>query len=101
MEAEELYKKTSEEFKKATHNAFAYRIGYPVEWEESSDDGEVKGCAGLPIMNILRNKEITNILVIVTRFYGGIKLGPAGLIRSYSHCATDLIDKIGTCELGK
>lgn len=98
-EAEFYLKKNNEEFKKATHNAFAYRIGNPIEWEESSDDGEVKGCAGLPLMNLLRNLNLTNILVIVTRYYGGIKLGPANLIKHYSKCAADLIEIIGTKKL--
>ena len=87
--------KIQEEFKKATHNAYAYRIGNPVSWEESFDDGEVKGCAGKPIMNILQKQEITNTLVVVTRFYGGVKLGPGGLIRAYSKTASGLITAIG------
>ena len=87
--------KIQEEFRKATHNAYAYRIGNPTLWEESSDDGEVKGCAGKPIMNILQKQEITNTLVIVTRFYGGVKLGPGGLIRAYSKSAAELIKIIG------
>ena len=87
------------EFKKATHNAYAFRVGNPVNWEESSDDGEVKGTAGLPIMKILRNRELTNILVVVTRFYGGKKLGIGGLIRSYSNCASNLVDAIGVSQL--
>ena len=91
--------KIKQEFRKATHNAYACRIGNPVNWEESSDDGEVKGTAGLPIMKILRSRDITNILVVVTRFYGGIKLGPGGLIKSYSASATNLIDAIGVKEL--
>ena len=91
--------KVQEEFRKATHNAYAYRLGNPVTWEESYDDGEVKGCAGKPIMNILQKQQITNILVIVTRFYGGVKLGPVGLIRAYSHSASELISAIGLKEL--
>lgn len=91
--------KIQEEFRKATHNAYAYRIGNPVSWEDSSDDGEVKGCAGKPIMNILQKQEITNTLAVVTRFYGGVKLGPGGLIRAYSKSAADLIKIIGLKEL--
>ena len=94
-DVEDHISKIQEEFKKATHNAYAYRIGNPVSWEESSDDGEVKGCAGKPIMNILQKQEITNTLVVVTRFYGGVKLGPGGLIRAYSKTASGLITAIG------
>lgn len=98
-QAEQLIKKTKDEFKKASHNAFAYRVGNPIEWEESSDDGEVKGCAGVPLMNLLKAQELTNTLIIVTRFYGGINLGAGGLIRSYSKCASELIIAIGKYEL--
>ncbi|HUT79747.1 MAG TPA: YigZ family protein [Candidatus Bathyarchaeia archaeon] len=98
-EAEHYLQRIKIEFVKASHNAFAYRIGHPVTWEESSDDGEVKGCAGKPLMDILRKKELTNILVIVTRFYGGVNLGTGGLIRNYSKSALELIDKVGIIEL--
>ncbi len=98
-EAQQHLIKIQEEFRKATHNAYAFRLGNPISWEESSDDGEVKGCAGKPIMNILQKQELTNILVVVTRFYGGVKLGPGGLIRAYSKSAAGLIKIIGLKEL--
>ncbi|NHJ05877.1 MAG: YigZ family protein [Candidatus Heimdallarchaeota archaeon] len=98
-EAKNLIEKIKNEFKKASHNAYAYRIGIPINWEESSDDNEVKECAGLPIMNILKKQNLTNILVIVTRFYGGINLGAGRLTRSYSKCAANLINVIGTTEI--
>ena len=97
-EAQEALQKVQEEFPKATHNAYAYRIGNPVGWEESGDDGEVRGCAGKPIMNILKKRELTNLIVVVTRFYGGVKLGPGGLIRNYAKCAANLIQSIGIIE---
>lgn len=90
------------EMKKATHNAYAYRIvdenGISEDW---SDDGEVKGCAGQPIVNILQAFSVYNTLIIVTRYYGRIKLGPAELIRQYSNAAKDLIHGIGLIELNK
>ena len=95
-EARSALEKVRQEFPKATHNAFAYRIGVPVEWEECSDDGEVKGCAGKPLITILQKKELTNILIIVTRFYGGVKLGPGRLLRNYSQCAAKLLELIET-----
>lgn len=98
-EVQNYLTKIQEEFRKATHNAYAYRIGNPILWEESSDDGEVKGCAGKPIMNILQKQKITNTLVVVTRFYGGVKLGPGGLIRAYSKSTADLITIIGLKEI--
>ena len=88
------------EFPKASHHAYSYRIGNPVTWEDSSDDGEPRGTAGSPIMTILQGMNLTNLAVVVTRFYGGVKLGPGGLIKAYSRCAKDLLDLIGTEELG-
>ena len=82
--------------KKATHNAWALRCETPTGiWEESSDDEEVTGCAGKPIMMILQQLQLVNVLVIVTRYYGGINLGPAGLIKDYSPTAKELLENIG------
>ena len=84
------------ELKKATHYAWALRIeSQNGVWEESSDDGEVSGCAGKPILFILQQLKIINALVIVTRYYGGIHLGPAGLIKAYSATAKNLLESIG------
>jgi len=98
-EAVQFLAKVKTEFRNATYNAYAYRVGNPIQWEESSDDGEVKGCAGKPIIDLLRKQNLTNLLVVVTRFYGGIKLGPGGLIRNYLKSASDLIKLIGVEEL--
>lgn len=95
----ELLENIKKEMKKATHNAWALRCETPAGiWEESSDDGEVSGCAGKPIMNILQQLQLVNVLVIVTRYYGGINLGPAGLIRAYSSTTKQLIENIGFKE---
>ena len=84
-----------QEFSKATHNAYAYRICVNQEIHaDCHDDGEVPRTAGEPILNILGHYEIINILMVVTRFYGRIHLGPAGLIRQYSGAAKDLLDHI-------
>lgn len=72
------------QYKNATHYCFAYRIDNK---EKCSDDGEPSKTAGLPILNILKNLELTNILCIVIRYFGGIKLGAGGLIRAYSNTA--------------
>ena len=90
------------QMKKATHNAYAYRIvneeGISEDW---NDDGEVKGCAGKPILNILQGYNVFNTLIIVTRYYGRIHLGPAGLIKQYSNVAKDLIERVGLKELNE
>ncbi|MGC9781094.1 MAG: YigZ family protein [Candidatus Heimdallarchaeota archaeon] len=98
-EAVQFLAKVKTEFRNATHNAYAYRVRTSILWEESSDDGEVKGCAGKPIIDLLRKQNLTNLLVIVTRFYGGIKFGPGRLIRNYSKSVNDLIGIIGLEEL--
>ncbi|MCE5248580.1 YigZ family protein [bacterium] len=73
--------------RKARHVAFAFRIaGNPVR-EGMSDDGEPHGTGGMPILLLLRNGDITNILVTVTRYWGGIKLGPGNLKRAYRDAA--------------
>lgn len=71
----------------ASHNCFAYIIGNPSSPEDisCSDDGELSGTAGKPLLNILLHGKIGNVLVVVTRYFGGIKLGSGGLVRAYSH----------------
>ena len=91
-----ILEEVTKEMKKASHNAWALRCETSSGiWEDSSDDGEVSGCAGKPIMVTLQQLQLVNILVIVTRYYGGINLGPAGLIKAYSSTARQLIENIG------
>jgi putative IMPACT (imprinted ancient) family translation regulator len=78
--------------RKANHVAFAFRIaGNPVT-EGMSDDGEPRGTAGLPLLMLLRKRELTNILVTVTRYYGGVNLGPGNLARAYVEAAQKAIE---------
>ncbi|MBD3191797.1 MAG: hypothetical protein GF308_14215 [Candidatus Heimdallarchaeota archaeon] len=100
-EAEDFLERIRKKFPKASHHAYAYRLGSPVHWEDSSDDGEVRGCAGKPIMTILKKKKLTNLIVVVTRYYGGINLGAGGLVKNYSKCALELIDIIGIKKIEK
>lgn len=69
----------------ARHNCYAYQIGPAGRLQKSSDDGEPAGTAGRPMLEILKKEQITNTVVVVTRYFGGIKLGASGLIRAYSH----------------
>ncbi len=92
-------KRTKEENKKATHNVHAFRVGNPVSWEDSSDDGEPHGTAGTAVLNVLKGMLLTNIAVVVTRIYGGIDLGPGGLMRAYVDCVKRLLEVIGTDEM--
>jgi len=79
----------------ATHNCFAYRIGETASIARFSDDGEPGGTAGMPIMDVLRSKELTDVLVVVTRYFGGVLLGAGGLVRAYSRSAADAVSEAG------
>lgn len=87
-EAEEKLKTIKKKFYDAKHNCVAYRVvenGKVIE--KSSDDGEPSGTAGAPMLNILQKNNLCNILVVVTRYFGGILLGTGGLVRAYSDAA--------------
>jgi uncharacterized YigZ family protein len=71
----------------ATHHCSAFRIGENAELSRSNDDGEPSGTAGAPILRQIESAELTNTLVVVTRYYGGTKLGTGGLIRAYGAAA--------------
>jgi uncharacterized YigZ family protein len=80
----------------ATHNCWAWRINFQVR---SSDDGEPSGTAGRPILNIIERRGLENVMVVVTRYFGGIKLGVGGLVRAYSGTTAKCLDKAGVIEL--
>lgn len=71
----------------ATHNCSAWVLGERGDKQKSNDDGEPGGTAGNPILEVIKKNEITNCAIVVTRYFGGIKLGAGGLIRAYSHTA--------------
>ena len=75
------------EHKKATHICYAYKLDNNVKYY---DDGEPNGTAGKPIYNIIEKKNLNNILIVVIRYFGGIKLGAGGLLRAYSNSASNL-----------
>ena len=77
-----------EKYKDATHNCVAYLVGTK---ERANDDGEPSGTAGLPMLNVLKKQELSNIIAIVTRYFGGIKLGAGGLTRAYSQAVADAL----------
>ncbi|WP_292009038.1 YigZ family protein [Chryseobacterium sp.] len=86
-ELKESLEKIRSEHPKATHHCYAFRIGLSGENYRANDDGEPSGSAGLPIYNQLLAHEITNVLVIVVRYYGGTKLGVSGLVKTYKESA--------------
>lgn len=83
---------------KARHHCYAYIIGQNQEIQRSSDDGEPAGTAGIPILEVLKRADITNTIAIVTRYFGGIKLGKGGLIRAYGQSVTQSIQSIGLVQ---
>lgn len=83
---------------KARHHCTALMIGDKQEIQRSSDDGEPAGTAGVPILEVLKQQQMTDTLIVVTRYFGGIKLGKGGLIRAYSHAASQAIQEIGLVE---
>ena len=80
----------------ATHNCWAWRIDFQVR---SSDDGEPSGTAGRPMLNVIERRQLENVMVVVTRYYGGIKLGAGGLVRAYSGTTAKCLDRAGVIEL--
>ena len=93
-EAEENILKLKKKYFDAKHNCIAYRIKEDQGViEKASDDGEPQGTAGQPILNILKKNNLCNILVVVTRYFGGILLGTGGLVRAYSEATTKALEK--------
>ena len=93
-EAEKIIKEIKRKYFDARHNCIAYRViedGNIIE--KSSDDGEPSGTAGAPMLNILQKNNLANVLIIVTRYFGGILLGTGGLVRAYSASLLQAIDK--------
>lgn len=97
--AKEFIKSIKERYKGATHNVPAFVIGYNGEIKWASDDGEPSGTAGMPILKVLETKKITNVAIVVTRYFGGIKLGTGGLSRAYSGMALKAIEEAGIVTL--
>ena len=83
----------------ATHNCYAYSVGGSGACARYSDDGEPSGTAGLPMMEALRRSGVTDALVVVTRYFGGILLGAGGLVRAYSAAAAAAVRSAGEVEM--
>ena len=93
-QALEIVKQKKKEYADATHNVYAYVIGDSVA--RYSDDNEPQGTAGMPVLNAIRMSGITDVLVVVTRYFGGILLGAGGLVRAYSTAASMALEAGGT-----
>lgn len=86
-EAREFILQIKKKYFDATHNCSAWILGERGDKQKSNDDGEPGGTAGNPILETIKKNELTNCAIVVTRYFGGIKLGAGGLIRAYSHTA--------------
>ncbi|WP_276420336.1 YigZ family protein [Lactococcus garvieae] len=94
-EARAFISEIKKEHHKANHNCSAFTLGERQEIQRSSDDGEPSGTAGVPMLEILKKREITNVCAVVTRYFGGIKLGAGGLIRAYAGSVGHALDQVG------
>ena len=92
-ESKEIIQKLNQKYNDATHNCTAYIVG---DGEGFDDDGEPGGTAGKPMINVLRKNELHNVTAVVTRYFGGIKLGAGGLVRAYSK---SVMEAVGQAEI--
>ncbi|MGM0502274.1 MAG: YigZ family protein [Bacillota bacterium] len=98
-EAEELIQQVSTEFSDATHNVYAFKVGLgDTAVTRSSDDGEPSGSSGPPALQAIEGAELTNVAVVVTRYFGGVKHGVGGLIRAYGGSVREAIKEAGVKE---
>ena len=82
----------------ASHHCSAYVLGADKQLQKYSDDGEPQGTAGMPILQVLHHKDVTNTMVVVVRYFGGVLLGAGGLVRAYSEAAAKALDAAGLCQ---
>ncbi|MFJ9640816.1 YigZ family protein [Streptomyces sp. NPDC101178] len=96
QEAQEFVARVRKEHPTASHNCFAYVIGADASVQKAGDDGEPGGTAGLPMLQMLTRREVRYVAAVVTRYYGGVKLGAGGLIRAYGGVVGEALDALGT-----
>ncbi|CAK8054776.1 YigZ family protein [Eupransor demetentiae] len=97
-EAQAFVEEISKKHYKATHNVFAYVIGPNDEIKRYSDNGEPSGTAGVPMLEVLQKNHVRNVAAVITRYFGGIKLGAGGLIRAYAGTTAQGLEAIGMVE---
>lgn len=96
--AREYIQATRKQYWDANHNCTAWAVGPGQKLQRTSDDGEPSGTAGVPMLEVLKRRQITDTLAIVTRYFGGTMLGAGGLIRAYGQSVSGAIDAIGVVE---
>src|SRR4051794_22193555 len=94
-EAQEFIQTIKKQHWNASHNCSAYLIGEHDHIQKANDDGEPSGTAGVPILEVLKKRNLKDTVVVVTRYFGGIKLGAGGLIRAYGKATSEGLDAVG------
>lgn len=92
-EAQQFIDATKKKYWDATHNCSAYVVGDSQQFQKANDDGEPTGTAGIPMLEVLKKRQLTNLVVVVTRYFGGIKLGAGGLVRAYTQSVVSAIEE--------
>ncbi|MFE0602710.1 YigZ family protein [Streptomyces sp. NPDC058892] len=95
-EAQEFIARIRKEHPTASHHCYAYVIGADAAVQKASDDGEPGGTAGVPMLQMLMRRDVRYAVAVVTRYYGGVKLGAGGLIRAYGGVVGEALDELGT-----
>lgn len=98
-EARLFVSEIKEKYRDATHNVPAFVCGAGKEHQWASDDGEPAGTSGMPVLKLMTGADLTNLVLVITRYFGGIKLGTGGLARAYTHSAKLAIEAAGICEV--
>ncbi|WP_405013242.1 YigZ family protein [Kitasatospora sp. NBC_01539] len=97
-EAQAFIASVRKRFWDARHNCTAFVVGEEHRRERSSDDGEPSGTAGVPMLEVLRRRGLTDVVAVVTRYFGGVKLGAGGLVRAYGSSVSEALDTVGLLE---
>ncbi|HLQ84038.1 MAG TPA: YigZ family protein [Pseudogracilibacillus sp.] len=98
QEAQDFIYEIKKKHHDATHNCSAYLIGENDEIQKANDDGEPSGTAGIPMLEVLKKQQLKDTVVVVTRYFGGVKLGAGGLIRAYGSTTSEAIKKTGVVK---
>ncbi|NLP29263.1 MAG: YigZ family protein [Clostridia bacterium] len=97
-EARDFINSIKAEHREARHNVYAYIIGGNCSIQRYSDDGEPQGTGGIPVLEVIKRNNITDTVIVVTRYFGGVLLGASGLVRAYSKAASMAVKEVGIVE---
>lgn len=100
-EAVEFIEQIKKKHWDATHNVPVYVLGENYTTQRYSDDGEPSGTAGVPVLEMLKKEHITDVVVVITRYFGGIKLGTGGLVRAYTQAAKETLNAVGVVDVDR